>query len=1150
MKKAIISFGVAALCGGYGYGNQIPNASLDQQANGSVSGWNYNDKGGQQPIFIGKTNVNSAGIKVARIEEPAGSGRYFFRFEGVGKSDKEYFTVNSGRFSVPTGFVYEVSGDYRGVGLIRESGVSPNAAAGFVSVRYSGKGKELKTNTSQMFVNNAEWTQCTKVDVSGERNAKIAIPEQADSVQVMLGFSNSCPQNPVRVDFRDLALRPVDYALPNPSFEQSKDDGSPVLWRPYGSAQTKIVTSPVHGGSKAGEVKDAPIAQFSGWSAIVPVRPDREYRFRGYAKAGDLRPGTAIAGGALSIQFLDGKGQPIGESFYSKTTTTDGQWTELATPKATALSGAVAARLTAGMQYCGGSCWFDDLSLDMSPVAAANAAKVLRPDPKPSSGVVYATNLLKNGDVELGKGEMPEGWTYVGKSEPDWTEKEIEAIHGNNRPSFGAGRGKGQWSHDLAYQGNGALCNISIDPPLSTKTMFYGRTPVDGYWFSDPMTCEPGKAYMAGAWMRPGASIDHPWYGPLELRFFDKDGARIEPETGLRTMLSAYPANEWNYWFTPPFVAPTNAVTMRLRFGQEMAGDKGGWGATYADNLGVWALPPEGDVSESRRILFATPAATAWFAKAHANIKPPYMPSPAAASEYQSIWGECQNTVPGNMFEDANGPVKVRFQLYNVLGEERKVYVKGLRTDWKGITSDEFRSESVTIPAYSQAPVEVSLPPMKGYGAFHLSCDVMEGDARVGECDGRYAVMPPLNRKRTQENIWAVTLLRPIYADNRPAEQELGEVLRRAGFGIGWVREYENHGITAEAQGQAARREVKFFRSIGMKVVLQLQPPLANWKPSSDGAFDPKPYYDYAQSVAREYQGLVVAYGDWGVEQSNNRTIAQPVYRPIKDGKFMSNREYDQVYMAIHDGIRSVDKDTPILIGNTATDRQLGGLKRMYGEPVNGRFDGVINNSYFARMEICRSTLAEFERHGDTTKSLWEEENSDQRSPNAGPGRRYGEWEGASNLVRSWVGLASRMYPRIRAVTQWGFCPQNRLDWVSERCMMDIRMQPRPHFVAHAVMSDALADAAYKGDRSTPVTSVFEYQRSDDKLFVAWANAGEHDVTFQTSDDLTVMDIMGNTRREKAVDGTVTIRVTASPLYVSGRASLSVQGSDGASQKN
>jgi len=1115
--------------------NQIPNPDLDQKAQDNLSEWTYSDKRGPKPIAIGRENVNSAGMKVARIEEPAGSGRYFLRLESDGKSGKEYFTINSGRFTVPTGFVYEVSGDYRGQGLLRESGVDRNASAGMLQVRYSGEGKDLMTNTVHMFSNSGEWTELTKVDVSGERKAKIAIPEQADSVQVSVGFSNTWPQNPMRVDFRNIALRPVDYSLPNPSFEQAQADGSPVLWRPYGSARTKIVANPVHGGSKAGEVKDAPISQFSGWSAIVPVRQDREYRLKGYAKAGDLRPGTAIAGGALSIQFLDSKQQPIGQPFYSKTTTTDGEWSELATPKATPPDDAVSARLTAGMIYCAGSCWFDDLSLDMSPVEMANAAKVLRPDPKPTDGTTYATNLLKNGNVESGEKGMPEGWTYVGKSEPDWTDKDLQAIYGNNRPTFGAGRGKGQWSRDIVYQANGALCNISVDPPRATNLMFYGRTPVDGYWFSDPMPCEPGKAYMAGAWLRPGAIIDRAWYGPLELRFFDQAGTAIPTEKGLRTMLGVSPSNEWNYWFSPPFVAPGNAATMRLRFGQEMAADKGGWGATYADNLGVWALPEEANVPESRKILFANPEAANWFAKAHAKTKPPYMPSPEVASEYQSIWGESRNTVPGNIFDDPNGPVKVSFQLFNVLGEDRKVYIKGLRTDWKGTTSDEFTSPAVTIPAYSQAPVEVTLPPMKGYGAFHLECAVMEGNAQVGECDGRYAVVPPQQRKRTQPNIWAVTTQFPIKADNSPEEQELGQVLQRAGFGLTWVREYDNQGLIGEPRGAAARRELKFYRALGMQVVLQLEPPFDNWTPSTDATFDPKPYYEYGQGIAREYKGQAVAYGDWGVEQSNNRTAAQPVYRPIKNGKFLSNREYDLIYQAIHDGIRSVDKETPILIGNTATDRKNQAISRMYEKPVSGRFDGIILNAYFAGLEIAQNALAMFDKHGDTTKTIWQEENSDQRSPNVAPGRRYGEWEGASNLVRSWVGLSCKAYPRIKAITQWGFSPRNRISWVSERSMMDIRMQPRPQFVAHAVMADALADAKYQRELSAPGTTLFEYKRSDGPLFVAWSNAGQSEIKLKTSESgLTVMDIMGNKRLEKAAGGVVTLRLTPTPIYVFG----------------
>ncbi|MDD5200065.1 MAG: hypothetical protein PHC88_09705 [Terrimicrobiaceae bacterium] len=1127
MKRTRVAatIGAATLFAGGAFANLVPNPDLDLRAQNALAAWKYIEPNGFQSIPLDAAKVSSTGVKISRLGEPAGSGRYFLRLETDGRKGDESVTLSSGQYKVPTGFTYEMACEVRARGLMPENGDRSKYASAMVSVFCDGREKRIDARRTLTFSNTPDWTAMAKL--------QIAVPDGTEFIQIRPAIANKYPGNPVCVDFRKFAFVPVDFALPNASFEQTNGDGSLKFWRPYGSTACTVVNSPAHGGSRAVEVKDAPAGLFSGWSAEVPVRQDREYVFKGFAKGGVLDPGGPIGGGALGLQFLDANGLPVGAPCYSKATPANSGWVALATPKAIPPIGAFTARLTAGMQYCRGSSWFDDLSLEMSPVAAADAVKVLRPDPKPSTRVAYAKNLLTNGDVETGDATGPTGWTYIGKSASDWTAAQIDAFHGNGRPGFDIGRGRGEWSHGTVYAGTGALLNASIDPPISRKLQWYGRSPVDGYWLSNPMACAPGKPYIAAAWLRPGANIVDPWCGPLEIQFFDRNGRQVPAAGPVRSILNGFSSNEWGYWFTPPCIAPSSAATMRLRFGQELAADRGGWGRTYADDLAVWEIPAEGNLAQGGKIFLDNLAARAWFSTAHAKIKPPYLPSPAEALEYESVWGTVSNTAPGNLFRDPKGDVAVRLSLFNVLGEDRRVSVRVVRTDWKGNASAEVVSPSVKLPAFSQAAVEIKLPPMGGYGAFRLDCTLMEGSATVGSCSGRYAVIPPLERKRTQENIWAVTLLRAIEGDNSPGEQELASVLRVAGFGIGWVREYDKD------SGATAMREIRFFRSLGMKVILQVQPPLANWSPARAAAFDPAPFYEYGRKVATRCKGLVVAYGDWGIEQSNNRTAQQPVYRPIKDGQFLSDREYDEIWIAIHDGIRSVDKETPILIGNIATDFEANAIKRMYGDPVNGRFDGAILNAYMGLISVAQRALAEFDKHGDRTKSIWQEENADQRSPITGPGRRYGEGEGAANLVRSWISLACKAHPRIRAITQWGFSPRNRQDDMADATMMDIGLQPRPHFVAHAIMADALADAAFRADLSTPAAGLFEFKRPDGPLLVAWADAGEREMTFDTSGhDLTVMDIMGNRTVAAAQDGRATVRLGVSPVYIFGAPSI------------
>ena len=64
--------------------------------------------------------------------------------------------------------------------------------------------------------------------------------------------------------------------------------------------------------------------------------------------------------------------------------------------------------------------------------------------------------------------------------------------------------------------------------------------------------------------------------------------------------------------------------------------------------------------------------------------------------------------------------------------------------------------------------------------------------------------------------------------------------------------------------------------------------------------------------------------------------------------------------------------------------------------------------------------VKEFDAHGDTHKDVWSEEQANQRSPFEGEARRYGEIEGATNMVRTWASLLGKMGRRLRVVTIWG----------------------------------------------------------------------------------------------------------------------------------
>ncbi|MFA6290494.1 MAG: sugar-binding protein [Victivallales bacterium] len=910
-------------------------------------------------------------------------------------------------------------------------------------------------------------------------------------------------------------MLPLDAEIRNGDFEEGRQ--SPEFWTVIGSGKSEWVSEPVHGGKKAISVTDAGNGIFSGWSMNVPVRPDRTYSFGGFIKGGNLNPDGFVGGGAFCLQFLDYDGQEIGNPIVSDAVGANKDWTKVMTRATQPPANAAQARLTAGLQFCRGSAWFDDLSIEIANAETKDVATVERKVPDPSKDVTYAKNLLKNGDVEEGADGKPAGWTYFGRSERDWTEDEIKAFHTNGRPDFKIGRARGEWS-ETAYSGKYSLLNVSIDPPLSKNHQWYGRNPVDGYWLSEPMPCMPGRTYVASAWILPGAEISEAWFGPFELQFFNDRKKNVGQV--VRCSLSKTASGQWSFWATMPYKAPESATSMRLRFGQELKADRGGWGRTYADNLSVWELPEGTETPDfsglSGKRYFK------WFSGAISALKPPYISSPAKAPAYESCTGRAVNTTEGNIFGDPSSKLKVKFLIQNLLGEDRKVNLRVTRTDWLGNASGPFEAQETRLPAFSEIPVGMEIPPSNSFGAFHLDVQILENNVQTGAFSGRYAVLPPLKRPRTAENRLGVTPLTEIKADGSSREKEIAKLMQIAGFGISWVRMHFDPESPEKAMS-VAKKQVMWYRSIGIDPVLQLMvnnPRKQNYESCRE----------IGKKIAKEFKGLVAAYGDWAIETANS---ASPFRGGGKDR--LTDLEYDTILSGIYDGIKAETPEALVLIGNIATDFEAKTIERLYGKPANGKFDGAILNSYMGHITVAQASLAAFDRHNDKNKTLWCEEHAEQRSPFEGEARRYGEGEGARNLVRHWLTLLGAVGDRMRCVTMWGFCPNTDADIN----MLSSELQPRPQFVAHAVMADAIADARLKANRSAGNYSLYEWERGDSVLLTAWANAGESDLTLEVpSGKLIMTDLMGNSREEKAVDNIFTVHLTSAPVFISSKGKL------------
>lgn len=1109
--------------GSTAWANLVPNADFEQGSDGTLASWTSDN----HPIpqapqsFTTKDNVT-----VSWDTTSAGDGKGSLKMiADTTNAKRAYGLVASPYIPVKAGFKYDFDFRYRAQGLAAENKDRTSHCSIIIDLFFhsyvegtQNRGKHVGGFRQLTATNSIGWT---RIDIHGGMKRTFIAPPGADIVQVRVQLTNSYPNTQATAWIDDIVMVPQDPSLSNTGLEAGKDE-MPEGWTPYGSATCTWDHTQAYSGKSSVRVADAPEGRFTGWSTIIPVRLDRKYTFGSMIKGGDLNPNGFIGGGALCMEFHDGLGQPVSEPIISNAVGAKQDWTRIATEPTTPPAGAVFARLTAGLTYCRGNAWFDEMFLDIEQTQLQDAVYLTR-KAQPSQGVNYSKNLLENGDIEQGDADKPAAWSYHGQSSPNWTYKQIEAFHTNGRPDFSIGRGQGQWSRNLTYQGKGALLNISIDPPLSSRHQWYGRNPVDGYWLSAPMSCEAGHNYLAGAWLRTGAVITGEWYGPLELKFYDAQGHELANTRSVRTPNATTLPNKWVYWVTLPWTAPQNAVTMRLRFGQELHAAKGGWGRTYADNLAVWEytqpLPAERQLSN---LSSNTSLSRRWLSNTFIKDVPPYMPSPQRTLAYETCWGQTRNIRTGNLYEDPAKPVELAFAIQNILGENRKLSLKLVQTDWTGEHESTINVPAFAVKGYEHAVVKATLPAVGAFGSYHLDATILEDGVAVGEFDGRYAVLPQLTRKHTVDNIWGVTSLTLQTPDENPAYyDELGKLMQKAGFGIAWVRMYLNIADSDDDLNKPfteAMARLKYFHDLGIRPILQINLK-ADVRPH-----DHKRIAQIGQRIAREFKGIAYAYGNWGIEQSNS---ASP-YRGGGD-KRITDQEYDSIMGTLYDAIKGIDPQCLVLIGNIATDHDGRTVHRLYGSPGNGRFDGAIINAYMGPRLCIDAILKEFARHNDNDHNIFYEEQSSQRSPFHGEARRYGEAEGAQNMVRTWIDLAGSYYPRLKAVSMWGFDVRGEQDIM----MVTPTLQPRPQYVAHAVMSDTLADAAMEKNLSVGDATIFKWKRTDGTLLTCWTQAGQRVVTFEAPrGQLVLMDIMGNRKVVKATNGVVPVKISRDPIYI------------------
>ena len=1072
--------------------NLVPNPGCEDGAKGTCAAWKVTEAG----------VPGEGGALASWTSEEAHSGRRSLKLQMTGEGNGSLL-VASPLLPVLVGYEYEVSFWYKATGLRPENADRTQYSAlnedNFLIS--ASPAKYLGNRRLQVLQDSAEWRRASLIFRVTEAGAA--------TVQLRFTLADKMPGLKPVVYLDDVSLEPLDAFLPNPGFERGQD--APEGWRHSDSGSPTWANDQAHGGKRSVSLTQAPPGRASAWYTDLPCRPDRQYGLSGWIKTAQVSPNALPTGAYLALTFLDAQGAAVGPPALSRALAGDTDWTQVQIAPQTTPAGAVTLRASGEMVFCGGTAWWDDLDLSTASTAAAAVSRVARTVTGTQPGIQYAQNLCPNPTVEEGAEGRPAGWTFVGKSDPDWTAAELDAYYNGNggRPLPTMGRGRGEWS-EAAFAGQRSLLLIPVEPPLSKVNRWYGEMEVDAYWQSDPMPCTPGQEYFASAWLKVTTDYHGTWNGPLRVFFYDARGNRLNAALP-RTAIEPWSPGRWAWECTAPITAPAGAATMRLIFGQGLRANAGGLGRTWGDNFAVWARP------EASRDLVAPKFFTAetfrrFFFAVHHQVRPPYLPAPEYVPTGDTVDARVDTSALGNLFFDPQQPTPLTVTVSNLLAEKRSLAVQLVKYDWQGARV-ELPAVPVSVDAWGESSVPVALPAGGKYNTYYLEATVLEAGAPTGQGNGRLAVLPRPTRPHypPADSHWQVSVGKQPeeMRAGAPGADQLALELKLLGVGSTRLNLFlpQPPGRLATSAEIAAgidalRPTLAFFKSLGVDVVLNIE-----W-----------PGQEAAAQIAQLLGNEVAVWNVGGVEQANLVSPGICAYGSMKV------EDYDRAVAETVDGLRSVLPHARILSGAIATDMEGKVLQRWYPAGIAQRFDGFTFNSYMGWALVLKNNFAVMDKNGDPHKPAWIEEIPVSYGY-IGSDRLVAERTATRDMVRTFVSLLSDFSPRFQRITAWE-------DFGAIKIVSGDSF-PRPMFPALVVLTDKFGRAAFDQSLGNDRLSIYRWREGARTLGILWATVGEQSVTLETAaKSVTVTDLMGNATTLPVQGGLVTLNLTEAPIYL------------------
>jgi len=450
----------------------------------------------------------------------------------------------------------------------------------------------------------------------------------------------------------------------------------------------------------------------------------------------------------------------------------------------------------------------------------------------------------------------------------------------------------------------------------------------------------------------------------------------------------------------------------------------------------------------------------------------------------------------------------------------------GDRVDWR---IEDFFGTTVAEGKVALSGGHGVIEPGVGWnGYFEVELEAIQGDTAIAQAETAFAIITPFEAEQLAESPFGVMT---HFAQGW--DRDIIPLIAKAG--IGHIRDEQYWNRVEQEPGRyvfphAFTAYMAEARSHGIEPLIVMSFGNANYDdgltPYTDGGREG--YARYGKAILDQYGDEVRVLEVWN---EYNGSFAEG---PAADDRAVHyTKMLEEAYKQI-----KADRPDVRVFGGASVHIALPYLRDVFRLGGLDYMDGVVVHPYRGDPEGIERQLAALkeliQRHsGGVQKPVWVTEFG--RHDNS-PGGRH---RSASYLVR----LATLMLSEDVERMYWYLMRDYRTSVDNFESMGLLRDQdssfgryaPAPAYAAYANLIRQLAGAQYvRREATDPRTHVHVFEREGQEIRVSWSKMPAARVIYETNAPLTVVDIVGDERMLRPVDGAVSLLLAENPVYVKG----------------